>query len=157
VFTSKTFEDILQAGGSQYWRLKKTHAEKMKYLVCTRNAKESLGPESHLAGFLIGRVSGVAETEVGGRYLIQISDYAKIKVPDIWVFGRNPIHYTDVTDLGIDPETIKFEPLQEPSRPSSIAPFDSKRTKPLTIAEAKQGLAVAFGVSVEKIEITIRG
>jgi hypothetical protein len=156
VFTSKTFEDIVQAGGSQYWRLKKSHAEKMKYLVCTRNAKESLGPELHLAAFLIGRVSGIAETEVAGRYLIQISDYARIEVPELWGFGRNPVHYSDLLELGIDMESLEFEPLEIMNHPPNIPP-QSNRIRPLSIIEAKRGLAAAFGVSVEKIEITIRG
>src|SRR5438045_111013 len=96
VLTRKTLDEIVATGGSQYWRLQPVNAKKMKYLVCARNLKGSEGQEPHGAGFLIGRISGVVATSEKGRYLIQFKEWAKIDRPDLWTFGRNPVHYLDL-------------------------------------------------------------
>jgi len=171
-FTSRPVEEILQTGGSQAWKLRPTNARVMTYLVCARNqTSECQGSEAHRAGFLIGRITGVvsAPEDPRKRYLIRIGEWAPISVPNLWDFGRNPIHYANLAELGIDPKKIEFRPMPEPQGGirgdmAPPAPRGEKADrdqgdslKSLTIAEAKRALAATFGVDVEAIEITIRG
>jgi len=61
-------------------------------------------------------------------------------------------------ELGIDPKKLKFKPM--PARTKVLtppAPPDRSKTGALTIAEAKAGLALQFGVPPEAIEIMIKG
>jgi hypothetical protein len=134
--------------------------------VCTRNANAAWveGPEAHRSAFLIGKVRGVVPSpDHEGRYLIQFSEYAPVKVPDAWKGDRNPIKYVaSLKDLGIDPSTLKWEPMPEAGeRPEPVpAPAPVKPNagvQPLTMSEAKKGLALTFGVPPDAIEITIRG
>lgn len=160
-FTSRSVEEMLATGGSQAWRLRPAHARQAQYLVCARNRNSdwSEGPEAHLSGFLIGRVTGIVPApEDSSRYLIQIGEWARIDRPGLWTFGRNPVRYANIAELGIDPESIEFEPLEAVAVPREIR--HSRRDasfRPLTIMEAKEGLAASLGVDVNAIEITIRG
>jgi hypothetical protein len=158
VFTGKSLDHILEDGGSQSWKLDPHHAKRCEYLVCCRSDVSWVeGPEPKGASFLIGRVSGVEpSTETEGRWLIKISDYAPVDIPEVWqrTRSRNPVHYSTLEDLGIDLDRLTFEPV--PEREAAGAPV-GKPGRPLTIAEAKRGLAEYFGVSEDAIEITIRG
>ncbi len=89
-------------------------------------------------------------------------EYALVNVPGVWKGGRNPVIYADsLADAGIKIEELEWKPMPEPaegfepSKPS--LPGRSGRVHPLTLAEAKQGLAQTFGVAPEHVEITIRG
>lgn len=55
------------------------------------------------------------------------------------------------TEVDLDNERVKFVYVSGPE--SANADYGS----PMTIADAKVGLATAFGVTVDAIEITIRG
>lgn len=164
-FTSRTLDEILASGGSQAWRLSPIAAREASYLVCARNKNSdwSEGPEPHASAFLIGRVSGItAAPENPSRWMVQISEWAPLDIPNLWTFGRNPIHYTTLVDLMIDAAKLPFAPLPEieddrPTRPTRAADAVTGASKPLTIAEAKRGLAATFGVGEDAIEITIRG
>jgi hypothetical protein len=170
VFTAKSVERILREGGTSSWRLDRNHARKCAFAVCTRNAKAdwSEGDEPHHAAFLIGRVSDVVpspDRAHEGRWLIQFSEYALVKIPDVWKGDRNPIKYDTLGALGIDPSTLKFEPMPKATEPAEPAPEVAPQSnvtsvasgRPLTMIEAKKGLALTFGVAPEAIEITIRG
>jgi hypothetical protein len=167
VFTAKSVERILDEGGTSSWRLDRNHARQCAYAVCTRNAHADWteGPEPHHTAFLVGKVRDVvpAPTRDGrteGRFLIQFSEYARVNIPDAWHGGRNPVSYGALQDLGIDPSTLNWEPMPEATEPvlaTEPATAMNGRTGPLTLAEAKQGLAQTFGVPPEAIEITIRG
>jgi hypothetical protein len=161
VFTAKSIERILKEGGTSSWRLDRNHARQCEFAVCTRNAHADWveGPEAHHAAFLVGKVSDVVPASEAGRYLIQFSEYALVTVPDAWKGDRNPIKYADIKDLGIDPAKLKWRPMPEPSEIPELTPHakPSATGSPLTMAEAKKGLALTFGVKPEAIEITIRG
>jgi hypothetical protein len=45
------------------------------------------------------------------RWRVRIGDYAKIAIPHAWDGGRNPVRYTTLQELGIDPATLEFEPI----------------------------------------------
>ena len=156
VFTAKSVETLLNDGGTSSWRLDRKHARQCTYAVCTRNAHANWvqGDEPHHAAFLVGRISDVVPAEPDDpedeRYLVRFSQFARVNVPEVWKKGdRNPVRYAAMAELGIDPESLHWEPMPT-NRPSSAA-------RALTIAEAKAGLGIHFGVPPESVEITIRG
>jgi hypothetical protein len=69
------------------------------------------------------------------------------------------VKYAELRELGIDPSQLEWERMPEPNETSS--PTTEVKAlavdAPLTMAEAKKGLALTFGVAPEAIEITIRG
>jgi hypothetical protein len=166
VFTMKGLSTILAKGGSDTWKLNPHRVLKCQYLVCTQNRHRQDGtPEApHGAAFLVGKISGVepAEPINGPRWLVRISEYAEIEMPDVWDGSQNPVQYTTLQKLGIDPATLDFQPMPEPSqmareRAATPAMTSIDDVRPLSIADAKQGLAAHFGVGTDAIEITIRG
>ena len=92
--------------------------------------------------------------------MIQLSEFARVNIQDVWRKGdRNPVRYTTLKELNIDPTKLKWEPMPEPSvsEPSEQKTRKVDLTEGLTIVEAKNGLARTFGVAPEAIEITVRG
>ena len=172
VLTFKSREHILSVGGTCSWALNRANARKFEFVVCTRNAntRDAEGPEAHATAFLVGRISDVdLSPENPERWLIRFSEYAAVDVAGVWGKGwRNPVRYTSMEDLGIDPDTLDWQPMPDPERielsaePEAVtkdsAPAeDEGKPRRLTIAEAKAGLAATFGVGVDAVEITIRG
>lgn len=174
VMTARGPERILREGGSQAWVLNPVNAKKHEFLVTVQNRHNGAwggASEPHGTAFLIGRISEVVPSiEEGseGRYLIRISEYARISVDCGWK-GRNPVRYTTLDELGIDLDGIEFQPMpsmedeavdeeigdeREPVS-VSISDLPAKRSF-LTIPEAKEGLAATLGVSIDKIEIIIK-
>jgi len=162
VFTAKSIQRILNEGGTSSWRLDRNHARRCPYVVCTRNANADWveGPEDHQSAFLIGKIKDVVPApDYVGRFLILFSEYAQVKISDVWQGDRNPIKYTTLDALGIDPTTLSWQPMPEVEvLPAPIAPhMPYIAGEPLTITRAKAGLALTFGISPDMIEITIRG
>ena len=173
LFTAKSRERILREGGTSSWRLDPGKARRCAYAICVRNAHSSWGDglEPHHTAFLVGKVAGVAPTEPTpensespqNRYLIEFSEYAEISVPEAWPRGyRNPVRYSSLAELGISASSLDWKAMPEPiEAPTLEGPEDpaptAKNDGPLTIAEAKRGLALTFGVPPEAVEITIRG
>ncbi len=164
VFTARSPDRIVEEGGSQAWKLNPARAKLCKWLVCTQNRHNpdhefSDATEPHGAAFLVGKVSGIAPSPEGenGRWMVAISEYARIDMPDLWDGGRNPVRYATIDDLGIEFAELQFQPM--PVTLEVAVPERSPVTTPLrlTIEEAKQGLAATFGVNPEAVEITIRG
>ena len=171
VFTAKPFERILEERGTSAWHLNPSRARRCEFVVCTRNAraKWSKGPEDHYSAFLVGRIKDVVpcpptpenNEAPNNRYLIQFSQFARVDIPNYWGGYRNPIVYRSLADFAIDPSTLKWEAMPEPTPTveSVKEPMQNHRdaTRPLTMAEAKKGLAMTFNVPSDSIEITIRG
>lgn len=171
VFTAKSVERILAEGGTSSWRLDRNHARQSAFAVCTRNANADWveGPEAHHSAFLVGKVRDVVpcrptpenKEAAKNRYLIQFSEFARVNIPDVWKGDRNPVKYVTLEELGIDPSTLKWEAMPEPASVSEpagrVTSLNSGAVQPLTMAEAKKGLALTFNVPPEAIEITIRG
>jgi hypothetical protein len=171
VFTAKSVERILAEGGTSSWRLDRNHALRCPFAVCTRNAHADWveGKEAHHSAFLVGKVRDVVpcpatpeNREAGkSRFLITFSEFARVSIPEIWKGDRNPVKYETLDELGINPSTLKWEVM--PKSPGgregarTIASAKSQVPQPLTMAEAKKGLALTFNVPPEAIEITIRG
>jgi len=157
VLTFKSLDSILEAGGTQSWTLSRERAMGCKYAVVCRNAHhpEVEGQEEHQSAFMVGKISDVVpSTETEGRWLILFSEYAICNVAEQFE-GRNPVRFwtTDDYEGDIDFGKLKFKPM-----PDSKSTVDEKAVKRgLTLAEAKAGLAITFGVDPSAIEITIRG
>ncbi len=171
VFTAKSIERILREGGTSSWRLDRNHARQCAFAVCTRNAHADWveGPEAHQTAFLIGKIRDVVpcpatpenNESTRNRYLIQFSEFARVDIPNVWKGDRNPVKYTSLESLAIDPSTLNWEAMPEigsveGADEDAAAP---KKTvvEPLTIAAAKRGLALTFNVAPEAVEIVIRG
>jgi hypothetical protein len=168
VFTARSPERIVREGGSQAWVLNPARAKQCTWLVCTQNRHNpdhefSDATEPHGTGFLLGRISAVRKSKDDGdgdRWIIAISEFARISVPDAWDHGRNPVRYTSLAELGINLEGVTFQAMPEVGDPLVSVEYPTPVVAPaatLTIAEAKRQLAVAFGVKPEAVEITIRG
>lgn len=143
-FTCNSFDNILNRGGDYAWVLDQNKAKTYEYLVCCSSEGANRGN-----AFLVGKISGIEFDRVGengkNRYAICISEVASVDIPDLWPGNQNPVRYTTLEDLGIDPSKLVFR---------KVSPTQSKG---LTIAEAKAGLAKTFGVSEDSIEILIKG
>ena len=173
VFTAKTIETVLYQGGTSSWVLSPTSMRDVRYVVCTRNSDraydEECGPrtEAHGEAFLVGKVSGLLKVDERNgrkRYLVQISEYALVSEPDFWTHDRNPTRYTDTDILrerGIDVDSLNWRPVPEVEEeipmPMEDATSPALMRDGLTIAEAKRGLSVKFGVPEEAIQIVING
>jgi hypothetical protein len=117
--------------------------------------------QQHGTAFLIGRIAEIVRSGQPGRWLIKISEYAEINIPNVWKGWRFPVRYMPLSDFGIDPTRLTFTRLLG-ANCSGVKPGVPVATAvngvvPLSIAEAKRGLAVTFGISDKDIEITIRG
>lgn len=166
VFTAKTVEQMLELGGSQSWVINPQSMRNVEYVVCTRNSDhrwdDECGPrpEAHNSAFMVGKVSGLKKVDRHNdrdRYLIQFSEYALVEVPNFRSGSlRNPVTYSDVLqckdELGLDIEALHFIPMPRPTTPES-----GRAKKGLSIAEAKEELALFFSVPIESVQITISG
>jgi hypothetical protein len=165
VFTARSPNRIVDEGGSQAWVLNPVRAKQCKWLVCTQNRHHpdhefSDATETHGSAFLVGKISGIKQSaEDRDRWVVEISEFARIDKADAWGHWRNPVRYTSLNELGIDVETLQFQPMPgaKDRRVPHEAPSESGPPGILTIAEAKKALAAAFGVEPEAVEITIRG
>ena len=124
LFTAKSADRIIREGGTSSWRLDRNNARRCTYAVCVRNAHADWGDgnERHHEAFLVGKVSAVVPTGATpennespkDRYLIVFSEYAHIAVPDSWPKGiRNPVRYSTLEDLRIDPAKLEWKPMPE--------------------------------------------
>lgn len=161
VLTARGIETILAEGGSQAWVLDAKRARQCEYVVCVQNRgfTDDWGHVSapHHTAFIVGRLKDVVrskEQDCENRWLLTFSEYAEIDVADAWPGNRNPVLYTDLESFGIDFDALQFQPMPEQQEPQIKS---AGKHEPLTMAEAKAGLALAFGVEPSNIEITVRG
>jgi hypothetical protein len=157
VFTRKSAQEIIEKEGSEAWVLNPQNARRHRYLVCCRNAKraEVHADEPHAAAFLVATIDGLRPLARNARgqqrYRVGFNKYARVLCPGAWKNWRNPVRYTSLEELGIDPDALEFTKVQD--LPSEIS---SRPGRKLTIAEAKEGLAAMLGISPDAIEITIK-
>lgn len=165
VLTNETMADVLERGGSQAWRVGKKHVSQCAYLVCVSNNPNNNrkdAPASHRTAFLIGKISHIERPDTDrcspesmeDRFKICFSEYAEISVEDAWCGSQNPIWYTDLDTLGISLDELEFTPVT--AKTYELTPVPHTPVRPLSIAEAKSGLAATFGVDPSAIEIIIR-
>ncbi len=176
VFTARRLERILAEGGTSAWRLDPNRTRRCEFVVCTRNARSHFdqgdwgeGPEDHHAAFVVGKIQKVVPSTAPpennesskNRYLIEFTEFARVNIPNVWNGDRNPVKYMSFEQLGIDFSKLNWEAMPEPDDTPApvVKPLQVSRLAvgPLTMAEAKNGLALTFNVPPEAIEITIRG
>lgn len=164
VFTSENRTEILAVGGSASWVVAEKQARRREFLVCIRNARgvDFADHEPHGTAFLVGRISGLKpfgfDRKGMPRWIIALGEYALVDFPEAWGEWRNPVKYTSLEELGIDIKQLKFKPMPKPTKDlTPPVPPPRAKTGALTIAEAKAGLALQFGVKPEAIEILIKG
>lgn len=150
-FTSHDEQYIKTNHYDDAWTLNEKRASNCKYLVCCYSQGAKKG-----TAFCVGLISHLTEVPTPEhektRYAIHITDYAPIDRPNTWDGGRFPVRYVALADLGIELESLTFESLRTPA----IAP-SLDTIPPLSITQAKEGLAKQFGVDPEQIEIVIKG
>lgn len=163
VLTGRGIEKMLAEGGSQAWTIDANRAKECEYVVCIQNHKQDYFEAMqfsapHHTAFLVGKLAGIAipdpgNDDKGTRKKLVFSEYAEIDLADKWPGYRNPVFYGDLEEFGIDVAALRFQPMpvQHPVAPAVDEP------RPLTIAQAKAGLALSFGVMPSDIEIVIRG
>ncbi len=151
VLTARGPKKILEEGGSQAWRLNPSHAKRAEFLVCVQNTGNGDwggASEPHATAFLIGRISEIVPSpERSERWIVKISDYARIEIPNVWKAWRYPVRYMSLSELGIDPAKLKFKPM-----PKLITASSSLGD---VIANAKLTIASVAGVPVEAIRISV--
>ncbi len=156
VFTSKSLATMKQEGGSGNWAANRERLRHAKWIVATRNEKSSWtqGDEGHGSAFLIGRVSGIKQAPgpEQNRFVVAFNRYAELNVPNAWTGSRNPVAYTDLETLGIDPDKLtwlEFVPTQVEERARTVS-------EPTAIIDrARSMIAEAFSISPDAVKITV--
>lgn len=121
VFTARSPDRIIREGGSQAWVLNPVNAKQCRWLVCTQNRHNpdyefSDATEGHGSAFLLGKISSIIrapEEGAGDRWMIAISEFARIHYPGVWDHGRNPVRYSSLKQLGIDLADVEFLPMPQ--------------------------------------------
>lgn len=159
VLTHETAEAIIAAGGTEPWALDRKRASSSDFLMCCRKSSTPPSPrEEANAAFLIGKIKDVLPSDnTEGRWKITISHFALVGWPDQWNSKRkNPVLYWDTEKYPSEDGNTKYleelilKPVHRHSADEGTGP------RPMTVAEAKAGLALKFGVDESAIEITIR-
>ena len=180
IFTGKDLKWMESEGGSGYWIVRTDRIKSAEYVILIRNHRETWAVKDglgHGQAFMIGKISGCIPTKKhAGRKLIQISEYALL--PDTENFKkawkkltagqRYPVAYLNTNDLlqNLDLDVEKLEwsafnanPNAETASHESeiIAEEAVDETKELSeiIAEAKEMIAHAAGIDVDKVNIQI--
>jgi hypothetical protein len=146
-YTSNSFEEIVKQGGDFDWYLNVTRAKNCQYLVCCSSVGSNRG-----CNFLVGKISGVEFSKLDDkekkRYVVRISEVAAINVSDRWGGYQNPVHYTNLQEMGVDLSALEWQKVVTIEQPLPTV-------LNLTIAQAKAGLAHHYGVPESNIEIEI--
>lgn len=165
VLTARGTERLKSDGGSAAWRLKPENVMRLKHCVCVQNRLNGHwggADREHHHAFMIGRIKSVIPApERPDRYLVVFDEYAEIDVPNAWPGLRNPVKYGTLEEFGItDPTALTWHPMPAPSaKPSAsgeVKDEDQDGFGPLTIPEAKAGLALGLGVPESAIEIIVK-
>jgi hypothetical protein len=156
VFTSKSLETMKQEGGSGNWAAKKDRIKHAKWIVATRNQKSgwTQGTEGHGSAFLVGRVSGIKQAPApeSNRYVIVFDRYAELNLPNAWTGNRNPVAYTDLATLGINPDELEWKDFESAAGGSEGA---SASTRAAVLDHARILVANALSVCPDAVKITV--
>ncbi len=155
VLTDESLERIFAEGGSGTWRASAERIAKASYVICVRNtsvAEEWVAHDEYPQGtaFLVGRRLSTIPVPEKERLIIAFEEYAMLNIPNSWDGSRNPVAYFNANDLDINWESLHWQkfPVEKI--------IHDLRVRPLTITEAKNGIAKSLGINPELIEITIR-
>ena len=160
ILTRESKAEIVHSGGTGNWALKPRRARATSYVVCVRNDRNEHpdAGERHGTALLVGIVSGlqlVGERDGVKRWRVLFDRCASIDKPGVWGNWRNPVRYTTLSELGISLDPLKFS-LSERANERLEEARDGKDVPPLTILQAKAGLARGLGVRPDQVEISIK-
>ena len=182
VLTASTQDQIIADSGVFVPRI---NSEKVmstcQYLVCVQNNPENSDDENlyaHKEGFLIGTISDVKTTNDHGERLIAFDTYATFQKRNAWQNGGNKMgiaYFDSPSDAKLRvgsydfvpvPETIPVAKHRKPKDATVEESFETtpkptmqtitQQLPPMNLIEAKAIIAMAIGVSPDKIEITIK-
>ncbi|MGK9175688.1 hypothetical protein KXR87_21130 [Yokenella regensburgei] len=172
VFTARGFDRMLKEGGSQAWVLNEKRARGCKYVVCVQNRDPADNQHNdwgdvsdpHKNAFFIGKISDIVPSPAWDgtrpkKWLIRVSEYAHLAIPDMWDGARNPVAYSSLKALGIKEDKLVFNkmPAVDITPPNVVeASASEPDLSGITIQQAKKLLAKKYEVSEECIEIIIR-
>ena len=154
-------QHVIAANGSGSWKINiAKRAEAVRWLILANkvDGKRRLT--------LLGKVVGFELDKGGdnpGRYAVKIDAFCDLSGHGKSFDGKssNPVQFVDAEQvLEFNPESCELLPVPKQSlrqsyeRPGAMA----SRTppKPLSITEAKAGLAATFGIEPEQVEIIIK-
>jgi hypothetical protein len=156
VFTSKSLETMRLEGGTGNWAAKEERLKHAKWVIATRNQKSdwAQGEEPHGSAFLIGRISGVkaAPAPEESRFVIGFDRFALLDIPNAWTNNRNPVAYTSLDALGIDPEKLEWKALN--SQDEEL-PKETLFKPRIVIDQARTMIARALSIDPEAVKITV--
>jgi hypothetical protein len=162
VLTSKSFETMRAEGGSGNWRANEESIRRCRWLVAVRNRHSdwSQGDEDHGTAFLIGRVVGVKPSlhpEEKDRLVIVFDRYAQLRKERAWPSGhRNPVAYTTLKALGIQPDTLEWKDFTQRSRLLEASNGQTKCESPADALErARHLIAQSLSIAPSAVKISI--
>jgi len=97
IFTSKQRDDIIELGGTGWWKVDPVKARKATHVVLAHNAhdrRRSGDPDRHGQSFMIATIRDVVQDE-DGRWLVLFDEFAKTDAGIEWPGYRNPVTYLD--------------------------------------------------------------
>lgn len=159
VTTADSLEDILAANNSAAWSLDVgKHGANLKYLICAR--KTASGKRQAFLLCLIRNFSvdpGATSRSSRTKYAIEFHQYLGIdKEVDDWRAGQNPVRVGSLSHFlkgFVPPAPEEFETAPKKTRPYSYSQAPTDRG--LTIAQAKAGLALHFGIPESAVRISL--
>lgn len=159
VLTARSPERIIEEGGSQAWRINPENARRFRYCVCVQNRRGGNwggASEPDRRAFLIGQISGIERSlETSDRFIILFSRYARIEAENAWPGNRNPVRYGTLDEFKIlEPSKLDWHDMPATGH-QRHAQEEADPIHPLSIAEAKSGLAAWLKIPEEDIEIII--
>jgi len=158
--TGKDKKTMVKEGGVAYWKASGSSLDECKsgYVIAIRNRRSNWcnGPEKHREPFLIGKYSGYEVEPESKRKIIKISHYAVLnKIDPIMWKGASPIHYLkqgSIESLGIKTDELTWIKWEDKNDTKNT---DTAEDLPLSLEQAKIGLALTYGVEPKDIKITI--
>jgi hypothetical protein len=97
IFTSKKLENVVELGGTGWWKVDPVKARSATHVVLTHNAFDKRRPGDpgrHGDAYLVATIRDVLQDD-DGRWLLQFDEYAKTDAGLKWPGYRNPVNYAD--------------------------------------------------------------
>lgn len=101
IFTSKQRDDIIELGGTGWWKVDPVKARKATHVILVHNAHDRLrtgDPDRHGKSFMIATIRDLVQDE-DGRWLLQFDEFAKTDDGVEWPGYRNPVTYVDGDEI----------------------------------------------------------
>lgn len=176
VFTGKNLKAMQEDGGSGHWTAKIDRIKASDYVLMVRNTKEKWADKvnaEHGQAFMIGKVSGcVPSHKHDGRRIIKISEYSLLPNTENFKHAwaklthgqRFPVAYLNdiklLTELNLNIKDLvwtKFDSLLDNPKSALLKPkIDETKDLATVISEAKEMIAYAARVNIDKVDIQIK-